>query len=442
MSSPGDGGGESRRLRHERGGASSYSGAGVPDLSAGGSVISSAITDSRSAMAAATPGGCGTERGGTSPYSGAGVPDLSEGGRVISNAVTDSRPSLEARAASAFARAVISSPAKSSHRWASPLGGVEKRKGLERMEVIDILAKIEEMLALYEAEQCVNITVLKNFFVWPAGLNVEADEAVLHDVPVKLSVDSDGVNYISYDEEIPVAVDYTEVMYVCTQQSCNIQKGKHVVPFSDDEDAFFYHYEEEDSDGDEAPEPDYFEKKQPMRLGPTSRSRHEVVEYQSGDFIPSTDEERSPDDLGDSDDDGFVKKLTLASGNKRKLKKMKKRNCSYCKCTSSSSKSHTNSSYCQCTSSSSKSNTNSSYYSAPAAALRATPTSTTASAPAAAPRAPPARAPRAAVPQGPRPFSAPRSTEASCTTRVGRQRKMTPRMERYLNAGKHDAYKK
>lgn len=31
----------------------------------------------------------------------------------------------EARSAAALARAVISSPSKSSHRWASPLGGVE-----------------------------------------------------------------------------------------------------------------------------------------------------------------------------------------------------------------------------------------------------------------------------------------------------------------------------
>ncbi|KAM0847657.1 hypothetical protein ACQ4PT_054877 [Festuca glaucescens] len=399
-------------------------------------------------MAATTPGGGDTERGGASPYSGAGVPDVSAGGVVISSDVTDSRSSMEARAASAFARAVISSPAKSRHRWASPLGGVEldddiwdirfnilcednlernvsqsdirvlnllamiecygygirdimyfvkeKGKGLTGMEVIDSMAKVEEMLALYEAGQCVNITVLTKNSVWPAGLNVEADEAVLHDVHVRLSVDSDGVNYISDDEEIPVAVavDYSDVMYVGTQQSCNIQKCKQVVPLSDDDDAFFYpcqykpeehnikvaeelelmrelkrqklakehdpevaeimekmnrqkrqrddpymHYEgdtdveevfedeEEDSDGDEAPEPDYFEKKQPMRPGPTSRCHHEVVEYQSGDFIPSTDEESSLDDLGDSDDDGFIKKLTLASGKKRKLKKMKKRNC-------------------------------------------------------------------------------------------------------------------
>jgi hypothetical protein len=98
----------------------------------------------------------------------------------------------------------------------------EKGKGLSGMEVIDSMAKVEEMLALYEDEKCVNITVLKKNAVWPAGLNVEPDEAVLHDVPVRLSVDSDGVNYISDDEEIPVAVDYSDVMYVGTQQSCTM----------------------------------------------------------------------------------------------------------------------------------------------------------------------------------------------------------------------------
>ncbi|KAM0829400.1 hypothetical protein ACQ4PT_066876 [Festuca glaucescens] len=409
-------------------------------------------------MAATTPGGGGTERGGASPkiQIGGGDPGVSAaggGGGVNQSDLTDSEPSLaampllEARAATMFARAVISTPAKSSHRWATALGGVEldddiwdirfnmpgednlernvgqsditvlnllamiecygygirdimyfvkeKGKGLAGMEVIDSMAKVEEMLALYEDEKCVNITVLKKNAVWPAGLNVEPDEAVLHDVPVRLSVDSDGVNYISDDDEeieIPVAVDYSDVMYVGTQQSCSMQKGKEIVPLSDDEDGFFYpcqfkpeehnravteelelmrelkrqklakeedpevahimekmnrqkkqrddpymHYdgdtdveelyedEEESSDDEEEPEPDYFVKKQPMRPGPTTRSHHELVEYQSGDFIPSTDEESSPDDLGDSDDDGAVKKVPLASGKKRKLKKMKKR---------------------------------------------------------------------------------------------------------------------
>jgi hypothetical protein len=83
-------------------------------------------------MAAATPGGAGTERGGASPKIGAGVPNLSvAGGGVNYNDLTDSEPlleampSLEARVVSAFACAVILTPAKSSHRWATSLEGVE-----------------------------------------------------------------------------------------------------------------------------------------------------------------------------------------------------------------------------------------------------------------------------------------------------------------------------
>jgi hypothetical protein len=86
-------------------------------------------------MAAATPGGGGTKRGGASPkiQIGGGDPGVSAagGGGVNQSDLTDSAPSLvampslEARAAPTFARAVISTPAKSSHRWATALGGVE-----------------------------------------------------------------------------------------------------------------------------------------------------------------------------------------------------------------------------------------------------------------------------------------------------------------------------
>ncbi|KAM0885751.1 hypothetical protein ACQ4PT_030151 [Festuca glaucescens] len=79
--------------------------------------------------------------------------------------------------------------------------------------------------------------------VWPAGFNMEADEAEVLDVPVKFSVDNNGVNYISENEEfVPVAIDLTDVLYVGTQQSCNVPKGMQVPVdiMSDDEDAFFY----------------------------------------------------------------------------------------------------------------------------------------------------------------------------------------------------------
>ncbi|KAM0885750.1 hypothetical protein ACQ4PT_030151 [Festuca glaucescens] len=76
-----------------------------------------------------------------------------------------------------------------------------------------------------------------------SGFNMEADEAEVLDVPVKFSVDNNGVNYISENEEfVPVAIDLTDVLYVGTQQSCNVPKGMQVPVdiMSDDEDAFFY----------------------------------------------------------------------------------------------------------------------------------------------------------------------------------------------------------
>jgi hypothetical protein len=52
---------------------------------------------------------------------------------------------------------------------------------------------------------------------------VEAEE--VNDAP--LSVDSHGVTYISEDEGVyPVAMDYSDVIYLGTQQTCNMDKGK------------------------------------------------------------------------------------------------------------------------------------------------------------------------------------------------------------------------
>jgi hypothetical protein len=75
-----------------------------------------------------------------------------------------------------------------------------------------------------------------------------------------------------------------------------------------------YQEEEEESDGDEAAELEYFdkeysfEKKQALNPGSTSRSHYEAVEDQWEDFVTSSDEDNSPGDVGDSDDDGFTKK--------------------------------------------------------------------------------------------------------------------------------------
>ncbi|KAM0824609.1 hypothetical protein ACQ4PT_070079 [Festuca glaucescens] len=216
------------------------------------------------------------ERGGASPYSGAGVPDLSAGGGVISSAVKDSRPPVEARAASAFVRAKgkqIVPLSDDEDAFFNPCQYKPKEHNRKVAEELELMRELKRQKLANEHDP-------------------EVAEIMEKMNQQKRQIDDP---YMHYEGD-------TYVEEVCE-------------------------YEEEDNDGDEASEPDYFEKKQPMRSGPTSRCHHEVVEYQSGDFIPSTDEESSLDDFGDSDDDGFVKKLTLASGKKRKLKKMKKRNC-------------------------------------------------------------------------------------------------------------------
>ena len=59
--------------------------------------------------------------------------------------------------------------------------------------------------------------------------------------------------------------------------------------------------------------------------GPTTRCHHEEAEEEFNYFVPTSDEDSSPDDLGDSDDDGYVKQFALASGRKRQLIFFKKR---------------------------------------------------------------------------------------------------------------------
>jgi hypothetical protein len=89
-------------------------------------------------------------------------------------------------------------------------------------------------------------------------------------------------------------------------------------------------YEGEDSseeEVEEVAEKDLFHiENKPVRVGPPTRSHHEPEEEDDNYVVPSPDEECYSDDVPVSDDDDFVKKFALASGNKRRLKKMKKRN--------------------------------------------------------------------------------------------------------------------
>ena len=56
----------------------------------------------------------------------------------------------------------------------------EKGIGQQGMEVLDSMAKVEEMLAIYESEKILNITVLKKSATWPLGLNVAEEQVRMY----------------------------------------------------------------------------------------------------------------------------------------------------------------------------------------------------------------------------------------------------------------------
>ncbi|KAM0929547.1 hypothetical protein ACQ4PT_001592 [Festuca glaucescens] len=242
---------------------------------------------------AAAGGGGGAGAGGCVVAREDAAAGESADGRIrISTAAAVAQPPPEHRAATAFARAVVASPCKTSHRWASSFGGgvdldddiweirfhfngednlertisrsditvlnllalVEQRgygirdymyyvkergKGKEGMEVVDSMAKVDEMLELYDSEKVLNLTVVNHKAEWPIGLNrqdVEATDVV--DVPVVLSDNKSGVNFMAdeVEEVYPVAIDYSDVLYIGTQQSSTLNKGKAKEVAESDED--------------------------------------------------------------------------------------------------------------------------------------------------------------------------------------------------------------
>jgi hypothetical protein len=102
----------------------------------------------------------------------------------------------------------------------------EKGKGVEGMDCVDSMAKVQSMLQLYDEAKVLNLTVIRQNSPFPLGLNSEEVQTEeVNDCP--LCVDSHGVTYISEDEGVyPVAMDYSDVIYLGTQQSCNMDKGK------------------------------------------------------------------------------------------------------------------------------------------------------------------------------------------------------------------------
>jgi hypothetical protein len=97
------------------------------------------------------------------------------------------------------------------------------------MEIVDSMAKVEEMLALYEHELVLELTVMKRQSATCACLNQVAVEAQkMINIPVLMSVDPIGVTHICDDEEAvySVPLDFYDVLYLGTQQSSNFSNEK------------------------------------------------------------------------------------------------------------------------------------------------------------------------------------------------------------------------
>jgi hypothetical protein len=83
------------------------------------------------------------------------------------------------------------------------------------MEIVDSMAKVEDMLALYENELVLELTVIKRQSAAPASLNqvtVEAQQMITE--PLLMSVDPIGVTHISDNEEAVYSVpdDFCDVL--------------------------------------------------------------------------------------------------------------------------------------------------------------------------------------------------------------------------------------
>ncbi|CAM0877694.1 unnamed protein product [Alopecurus aequalis] len=240
--------------------------------------------------------------------------------------------------------------------------------GFEGMEALYSLNKVAKMLQLYKSEKMLRLTVIKYKGAVPPGLNKDVED----------------VTQISDGEEIyPVAIDISEAILLGTQQSCNIGQSIPVDVLDSDDDIDMGEYriadhdravaeelrlvkefmakgkaaaepkyhknqckvtapaihfegdtdveelwseEEESEEAEEVHEEDFIPyKKVPFKKGPTGKGHHEETKELGFFFVPSSDEDSNPENLGDSDDDGYVQGFVNRSGLPRRMKKMKKR---------------------------------------------------------------------------------------------------------------------
>ncbi|KAM0850096.1 hypothetical protein ACQ4PT_053296 [Festuca glaucescens] len=329
-------------------------------------------------------------------------------------------------------------------------------------------------------DKVLNLTVVKHKAEWPIGLNREDGEAKdLVDVPVVLSDNKSGINFMAeeVEEVYPMAIDYTDVLYIGTQQSSNMNKGKvkEVVESDEDEeeleDGYDSDKEADDNeggymyyDGEYIPELvaaereaaieaelEQMKKLRKQRHATENAENEEIMEKlkkmkeQKADPFLHFEVDTDVEEMFEPEEDSEVEEIT-----EKEMSVNKKA----AKCGPTSSSHHESTRHTEDGNTSASTSTAAAPPTAPARAppaaaparappaparARAAPAASRASAPAraapAAPRAP--TAPRAP----PARFSAPRTTTVSdpgtAGRRVsGRKRLLTGRMKGYLTARK------
>ena len=108
----------------------------------------------------------------------------------------------------------------------------EKGKGMAGMEMVDSMAKVQKMLTHFKQSQVLQLYDFRNNAKPPASLNMDiVEEQSFLSQACVMAVDNAGVTHISDDDEnsfYPVAVDFSDVLYLGTQQSSNKGKGKKI----------------------------------------------------------------------------------------------------------------------------------------------------------------------------------------------------------------------
>jgi hypothetical protein len=96
----------------------------------------------------------------------------------------------------------------------------EKGKGMAWMEIIYRMSKVGEMLRQYETVKVLNLTMIKQHITAPTNINLDKTQAVELKEPAFMSIDMEGLTYISDDCNqgfILVAIDYSDVLFLGTQ---------------------------------------------------------------------------------------------------------------------------------------------------------------------------------------------------------------------------------